>query len=218
MNAKDVQSGGVRPLVNWRRAFFDTSTLVLGAIMVCAGAAVFLLHGRDVFFQTIGAESLLLITFTPKMFLAFMVAGFVSVLVSRKLVARWLGGKAGMKGAALATGVGAVTPGGPMVSFPLVAALSQAGASRASMIAYITSWEILGFQRIMIWELPLLGPGYAVLRILVSIPLPFMAAFFSLYLPFFKEEPKAKEPDRTDPQSERPQPADRPPENQGAAK
>lgn len=203
MNAKDVQSGGVKPLVNWRRAFFDTSTLVLGTIMVGTGIAVFFLHGWDVFFETIGVESLLLLTFTPKMFLAFMVAGFVSVLVSRKLIARWLGDKAGMKGAALATGVGAVTPGGPMVSFPLVAALSQAGASRASMISYITAWEILGFQRIMIWELPLLGPGYAALRVLVSIPLPFMAAFFSLYLPFWKEEPKEELPQRVNQQPEK---------------
>ena len=95
--------------------------------MFGAGFAVYIFKGPDVFFETIGVESLLLLTFTPKMFLAFMVAGFVSVLVSRTLIARWLGDKAGMKGAALATGIGAVTPGGPMVSFPLVAAKGRAG-------------------------------------------------------------------------------------------
>ncbi|MGE3246063.1 MAG: permease, partial [Beijerinckiaceae bacterium] len=124
-----------------------------------------------------------LLVFTLKMFLAFIVAALVTALVSREVIARWLGDQAGMKGVTLATGIGAVTPGGPMISFPLVAALSRAGSSRASMIAYLTSWEVLGFQRIMIWELPLLGVEYAALRILASLPLPFAAAFLSMYLP-----------------------------------
>ena len=183
MNARDVKSGGVRPLIDWRRAFFDTSNLVLAIIMLVAGAAVYFWRGSEAFFEALGAESLLLVTFTPKMFLAFIVAALVTALVSREVIARWLGDQSGMKGATLATGIGAVTPGGPMISFPLVSALSRAGSSRSSMIAYLTSWEVLGFQRIMIWELPLLGVEYAALRILSSIPLPFIAAFVSMYLP-----------------------------------
>lgn len=188
MNAKDVKSGGVRPLVDWRRAFFDTSNLVLAIIMVVTGAAVYFWLGSDAFLEAIGAEAVLLVTFTPKMFLAFIVAALVTALVSREVIARWLGDQAGMKGVTLATGIGAVTPGGPMISFPLVNALSRAGSSRPSMIAYLTSWEVLGFQRIMIWELPLLGVEYAALRIFSSIPLPFIAAFLSMYMPTDKRD------------------------------
>lgn len=188
MSAKDVQSGGVRPLIDWRRALFDTSTIVLVCIMIAAGTAVFFVKGSEVFWKSVRADTWLLVTFTPKMFLAFIVAALVTALVSRQVIARWLGDKAGVKGVALATGIGAVTPGGPMISFPLVTALSKAGSSRASMIAYITSWEVLGFQRIMIWELPLLGIEYAGLRIIASLPLPFVAAIISMQLPVTDRE------------------------------
>ncbi len=183
MNAKDVKSGGFRPLVDWRRAFFEPSMYVMTTLMVIAGAAVYYFKGSYVFWESVGTDIFLLFVFTPKMFLAFIVAALVTALVSREVIARWLGDQAGMKGVTLATGIGAITPGGPMISFPLVAALSRAGSSRASMIAYLTSWEVLGFQRIMIWELPLLGIEYAALRIITSLPLPFVAAFLSMYLP-----------------------------------
>ena len=188
MSAKDVKSGGVQPLVNWRRAFLDTSTLVLIAVMIVAGAAVYVLQGGEVFVDTLQHEFLLLLAFAPKMMLAFFVAALVSALVSRQVIARWLGDKAGMKGVALATGIGAVTPGGPMISFPLVTALHDAGSSRPSMIAYLTSWTTLGFQRIMIWELPLLGIDYALIRMVASFPLPFLAALISMRMPLTDRE------------------------------
>ena len=182
MNAKDDHSGGYRPLVDWRKAF-DTTTWVFAAIMTAAGAAVYFFNGPDVFRETMRNELWLLLSFTPKMMLAFFAAALVTALVSKELVARWLGAQAGMRSVAIASGIGSVTPGGPMVSFPIVTALSDAGAGRPSMIAYLTSWTTLGFQRIMIWELPLLGVEYALIRILVSLPMPFIAALVSMVLP-----------------------------------
>ena len=91
--------------------------------------------------------------------------------------------KAGFSGVALATGIGGVTPGGPMTSFPMVNALHNAGTGRAALIAYLTSWSTLGFQRILVWELPLLGGEFALLRELASLPLPFIAAIISERLP-----------------------------------
>jgi hypothetical protein len=76
-----------------------------------------------------------------------------------------------------------VTPGGPMTSFPLVNALHDLGTGRAALIAYLTSWSTLGLQRILSWELPLMGVEFAVLRFLTSLPLPFVAAAVSRFLP-----------------------------------
>lgn len=199
MTGKDAKSGGFRPLVDWRRAFFEPSMYVLAAIVVLAGAAVYYFKGAAVFWESVRGDFYLLFVFTPKMYMAFIVAALVTALVSREVIARWLGDQAGMKGVTLATGIGAVTPGGPMISFPLVAALSKAGSSRASMIAYLTSWEVLGFQRIMIWELPLLGLEYTALRIVGSLPLPFAAAFLSMYLPPDpRNDPPARDQGRKD--------------------
>jgi len=62
-----------------------------------------------------------------------------------------------------------------MLAFPLVIVLRNAGASTASLITFLTSWATLGFHRVLMWELPLLGPNFASVRYLASIPLPFVA-------------------------------------------
>jgi uncharacterized membrane protein YraQ (UPF0718 family) len=111
----------------------------------------------------------------PKLGAALLIAGFIQVLLPRERVARWLGDQAGLKAVAIAAGAGMVTPGGPMTSFPLVNALHQAGSGRSALVAYLTSWSTLGLQRIMSWELPLMGVEFAAVRFLASLPLPFVA-------------------------------------------
>lgn len=111
----------------------------------------------------------------PRMTAALLISGFIQVLVPHDLVKRWLGKSAGLKGIFVATGVGALTPGGPMLAFPLVIVLRNAGASTASLITFLTSWSTLGFHRVLMWELPLLGTNFATVRYLASIPLPFVA-------------------------------------------
>ena len=70
-----------------------------------------------------------------------------------------------------------------MTSFPLVQSLQQAGTGRSALISYITSWSTMGFQRILNWELPLLGPDLTLLRIASSLPLPIIAGITSRFLP-----------------------------------
>ncbi len=182
MTSRDVNSAGHRP-IDWRGMFFNGSMRVLILLAAAAGAAVWYWQGFEAVMDSVTADAWLLLSFIPKIAVALCVAALVTALVPRSLIAAWLGDKAGLKGAALATGIGAITPGGPMISFPLVAALSRAGSSRASLIAYLTSWEVLGFQRILIWELQFLGVELLTIRWLASVPLPFIAAVISLWFP-----------------------------------
>lgn len=66
---------------------------------------------------------------------ALLISGFIQVLVPHALVKRWLGKSAGIKGVFVATGVGALTPGGPMLAFPLVIVLRN--ASFAGIADYV---------------------------------------------------------------------------------
>ncbi len=194
MNAKDVKSAGYKP-IDWRGMFFDGSMKALLGLAVLSGIAVWWLHGFDAIRDSLTADAALLVSFMPKMAIAFVVAACVTALVPRSLIARWIGDQAGMKGVAVATGVGSITPGGPMIAFPLVVALSKAGSGRAALIAYLTSWEVLGFQRILIWELQFLGIEMFTIRWLASVPLPFIAAALSMLLPKdppgIEDEPEA---------------------------
>ena len=111
----------------------------------------------------------------PRMSAALLIGGFAQVLIPRELVTKWLGDGAGIRGIFVATAVGALTPGGPMLAFPLVVLLRQAGASTTSLITFVTAWATLGFHRILMWELPFLGPEFTFIRYIASIPLAIIA-------------------------------------------
>ena len=83
----------------------------------------------------------------------------------------------------MATVAGSLTPGGPLTSFPVVIALYAAGANKGALVAYITSWAMIGIQRIIVWELPLLGPDITFIRVSASMLLPIIAGILALYIP-----------------------------------
>jgi uncharacterized membrane protein YraQ (UPF0718 family) len=158
-----------------RRAF-GMSFWVLFALAAASGIACWIVLGADAFWQSLSEDCALVLELAPKLAGAAQVAAFVPIILPGDVVARLLGGNAGVRAVAIAAGVGAVTPGGPITSFPLVAALRAAGSGDFALIAFVTSWSTLGMQRILMWELPLMGEHFTLLRILVSIPLPFIAA------------------------------------------
>ena len=62
----------------------------------------------------------------PRIALALVTAGFLSVLVPGEPVARYIGPDSGFPGL-VASVVGGFVPGGPILSFPLVVVLYKAG-------------------------------------------------------------------------------------------
>jgi uncharacterized membrane protein YraQ (UPF0718 family) len=160
------------------RAFWTFFVLALGAAAAC-----WIVKGPEDFRAALHDDLGLMATLFPRVLLALMVAGLVQVLLPRDKVAYWVGSESGVRGILIATAAGALTPGGPMTSFPFVVALYMAGADRGSLVAYLTSWELLGFQRFMVWEIPMLGPEFALLRGLANLPLPIVAGLLARKLP-----------------------------------
>lgn len=165
-----------------RRAF-DRSFWVFFILAAGSAAACWAAKGEDVFLATLVEDLRLLGEVLPRIMAALAVAALIQVLIPREVVAKALSEEAGAKGVALATAAGALTPGGPMTSFPLVSALHTAGSGRPALVAYLTSWSTLGFQRILSWEVPLMGLEFALVRFIASLPLPFVAAAVSTFLP-----------------------------------
>ncbi len=170
---------------------FDRSFWIVGAIAALSGVACYLLRGPEAFFASFKTDLELVLMIIPRLGAALLIAAAIQVLLPRDKVARWLGDQAGLKGILLATGAGMVTPGGPMTSFPVVNALHEAGTGRRALVAYLTSWSTQGFQRILMWELPMMGFEFASFRFLVSLPLPIIAGLISRYVPI-DTEPTAK--------------------------
>lgn len=127
----------------------------------------------------------MLLKIFPLLILAFAIAGLVQTLVPKEIVAKWLGKESGWKGIWLGCLVGAITPGGPYTSFPVVAALYKAGAGLGTLVAYVTAWSLWAVARLPI-ESALISPKFMLFRLLSSIFFPPLAGgiahlFFAKY-------------------------------------
>jgi uncharacterized membrane protein YraQ (UPF0718 family) len=162
---------------------FDRTFWVFFALAGAAGLLCWAIAGEATFLHGFTGDLSLMEYLLPRIVLAMFVAGLVEALLPKDKVAYWVGSESGMRGILIATAAGALTPGGPMTSFPFVVALYMAGADRGSLVAYLTSWSLLGFQRVMVWELPLLGPEFAALRLLANLPLPIIAGILARKFP-----------------------------------
>lgn len=120
----------------------------------------------------------------PVVATAQVVAGFVWVLVPHEHVSRLVGPDGGKHGLLIATASGIITPGGPAAAFSLLALIGGVGADRGILVAYITSWSLLGMERLLVWDLPLMGAEFSATRFLVCLPFPFVAGTIARRLPF----------------------------------
>ncbi|MCB1745447.1 MAG: permease, partial [Gammaproteobacteria bacterium] len=155
-------------------------TLIWLAVIAVSGLLCWKLEGPRAVEQSLRSFADQMQLLAPRMAAALLISGFIQVLVPSQLVSRWLGVGAGIKGVFVATMVGALTPGGPMLAFPLVVVLRNSGASIVSLITFLTAWATLGFHRILMWEMPLMGPQFALVRYLSSLPLPLLAGLVAL--------------------------------------
>ena len=48
------------------------------------------------------------------------------------------------------------------------------------MIAYTIAWALFALPRVLIYEIPMMPPRVVWLRVLVSLPLPFLAAWTAM--------------------------------------
>lgn len=159
---------------------FDFGTwLLIGLAAALAGFAA--VRGYDSF--KIGWQSTwqATIEFLPLFIAILIIIGFADALLPRDLIASWLGGGTGMRGVMIGTAVGAMTPGGPFVSFPLAATLYKSGAGTGPMVAYIVSWGLLSVSRLPM-ELAIVGPRLTAAHIVSSLVLPPIAGFIAMVI------------------------------------
>jgi len=153
------------------------------AFAMIAGAACYLVIGEAAFRAALGDDVGLLARMAPRVAAALVTAGLLWVMLPRDRVTRLIGTESGMRGLAVATIAGMVTPGGPTSAFALLAVLAASGADRGALIAYISAWAMLGLQRVLVWDVPFMGAEFSALRVIVCLPLPFIAGLIARRIP-----------------------------------
>jgi len=112
----------------------------------------------------------------PRIAIGVVGSGYIAAALPQNLIGQWLGPHSGLLGLVIATVVGAIMPGGPVLGFSIGAAALKSGAGAPQVIAYTTAWALYAVQRLFVYEVPMMPPRVVWLRAAVSLPLPFLAA------------------------------------------
>jgi uncharacterized membrane protein YraQ (UPF0718 family) len=159
----------------------DTSTVVMMAAALIM-LAVVSYKSPQAASRGLSATGALILEITPRMIAAFTLAGLFQAVIPQEVIVRWMGHGSGLKGILIGMSLGGITPGGPMTHFPVIASLFKMGVGVGPLVAYLTAWSLFGLQRVIMWEIPFLGPKVVILRFAVSFLFPFVAGWLCEWL------------------------------------
>lgn len=135
-------------------------TIIMGILAVILSVVA---YSKGQHLDGIKSSMVLVIQILPLLVFAFIVAGMVNTILPHELMSKWIGAESGMKGIFIGTLAGAIAPGGPYVSLPIVAGLLRSGASIGTMVAFLTAWSLWAAGRLPI-EVGILGWRFALIR------------------------------------------------------
>jgi uncharacterized membrane protein YraQ (UPF0718 family) len=148
--------------------------LALGLISASRSRTVFRASLREGFSDTL--------KLIPRIMLGVVGSGYIAAILPPEIVGHWLGADSGITGLCIAVVGGAFTPGGPVIGFSIGAAALKGGAGTPQVIAYTIAWALFAVQRLFIWELPVMPQRLVWVRVIASLPLPFLAAAGAMLL------------------------------------
>ncbi len=151
-------------------------------LLVAALALAAAVRGRILFRDGLREGTMDFLRLLPKVLIGVVGSGFIAAIMPPDITARYLGPDSGFLGVLIAVISGAFTPGGPVVGFSIGAAAIKSGAGAPQVIAYITAWALYAVQRFFLWELPVMPRRLVWLRLLASLPLPFLVAAAAMLL------------------------------------
>lgn len=120
------------------------------------------------------------IVLIPRVMVGVVGSGYIAAIMPQELIATWIGPNSGVIGILIATIVGAATPGGAVVGFAIGAAALKSGAGAPQVIAYTIAWALFALPRVLVFEIPSMPARVVWLRVAVSLPLPFLAAWTAM--------------------------------------
>ena len=137
-------------------------------------------RGRVVLVSSMREGSMDFINIVPRIALGVLGSGYIAAVIPTEVITGWLGPDSGWMGVLAATIAGAATPGGPVVGFSIGAVALKVGGGTPQVIAYVISWALFAFQRLILWEIPFMPAKFVWFRAAVSLPFPFLAAALSV--------------------------------------
>jgi uncharacterized membrane protein YraQ (UPF0718 family) len=164
------------------RGKMDVALLTLCILVVVLYTIAYLMRGWDLPLSALVSGGQMLRFVFPRLLLGFALAGMIQVMIPTEYIATMIGEGSGVKGILIATVAGAVTPGGPFVNFPIVAALHKSGAGVGPLAAYLVAWGIIPINRTLVYEIPFMGTHFAFARYLSCIIFPVVIGIITPFI------------------------------------
>ena len=155
----------------------DYSNLWILFAMTAVVAVIAYLKEPSLLFEGLKEGGMFFWQIIPFLIPAFIMGGLVTKILPGDAIGKWVGAQSGWQGMVIATLGGALTPGGPIVQFPIIALLYQKGMGIGPLTAYVSAWSLIQIQRFLFMELPLLGWHLALVRVAASFVFPVIIGF-----------------------------------------
>jgi hypothetical protein len=153
--------------------------ILLWMIAIGLGLTVFL-RSQPMFADSLRFAGREFLALLPRIAIGMIGSGFIAEILPSQLMPSWFGPGTGAIGLLIAAVAGALTPGGPVVGFAIATAALKSGAGAPQVIAYTIAWALFALPRVLIYEIPMMPAKVVWLRVLVSLPLPFLAAWAAM--------------------------------------
>jgi uncharacterized membrane protein YraQ (UPF0718 family) len=153
--------------------------IALWAIAVALGLTLFL-RDQPMFSDSLHFARREFFALLPRIAIGMVGSGFIAETLPSELIPSLLGPETGALGLLLATVAGTLTPGGPVIGFSIATAALKSGAGAPQVIAYSIAWALFALPRLFVFELPTMPARVVWLRVAVSLPLPFLAAWAAM--------------------------------------
>ena len=154
------------PPARRKRRAFDWSAAVIATLAFSSAAFVFFRDGSTRFLAILTDDVTLFGTMLPKVLAGSLIGAFVTLLLPRETIVKWVGAESGIGGILVAT---------------IAGAFLAVGADAGAACAFVISWTLIGYTRAIVWELPFFGLDFVTWRILFSAPLPILAGLLARY-------------------------------------
>jgi len=153
-------------------SIFDRTTLFLAAL-----AAVLLylyVHKSGAFpWAPAGRAGRLILNIVPKIVIGMLIGQLLSELLPREMMLEWLSDRSGWRGIATGWIAGCLVPiGAPFILLPMAAGLMKGGAGFGPIVTFLTASALLGPMRIIVYEIPIMGSGFFLTRLLAVFWMP----------------------------------------------
>jgi len=114
----------------------------------------------------------------PLLVCAFIIVGFIDLLIPRELLQAWLGEESGWKGLIIGSAIGALIQGGPFAFFPFYDAVFRDSVATGTAVAMITAWGMINVGHLP-YEFAFLGHRFVILKYCMYLAVPALAGLLA---------------------------------------